>query len=55
MFNQVPSTKKKNFLFVFSYRVSPLALEAVIGLLSLGVPGSEVTSLTSSSTTAMEW
>lgn len=36
-------------------RACPLALEAVIGLLSLGVPGSEVTSLTSSSTTGMEW
>lgn len=36
-------------------RVCPLALEAVIGLLSLGVPGSEVTSLTSPSTSGMEW
>ncbi|KAJ7377277.1 Anaphase promoting complex subunit 7 [Desmophyllum pertusum] len=36
-------------------RVCPLALEAVIGLLSLGVPGSEVTSLTSSSTSGMDW
>ena len=36
-------------------RVYPLALEAVIGLLSLGVPGSEVTSLTSPSTSGMEW
>lgn len=36
-------------------RVCPLALEAVIGLFSLGVPGSEVTSLTSSSTSAMDW
>ncbi|PFX25631.1 Anaphase-promoting complex subunit 7 [Stylophora pistillata] len=36
-------------------RVCPLALEAVIGLLSLGVPGSEVTSLTTSSTPGMDW
>lgn len=36
-------------------RVCPLALEAVVGLLSLGVPGSEVTSLMSSSSSGMEW
>lgn len=36
-------------------RVCPLALDAVIGLLSLGVPGSEVTSLTASSTPGMDW
>ena len=41
--------------FCFCFRVCPSALEAVIGLLSLGVPGSEVTSLTSSSTSAMDW
>lgn len=36
-------------------RASPLALEAVIGLLSLGVPGTEVTSLISSSTSGIDW
>lgn len=57
-FFNVPFLKKKSLnwgLSVLLFRVCPLALEAVIGLLSLGVPGSEVTSLTSSSTSAMDW
>ena len=41
--------------FVPCLRVCPLALEAVVGLLSLGVPGSEVSSLMSSSSSGMEW